>query len=153
MSYVVLVERIADEANGNEDCSDWRKSHGGMRGHKAHAASSMRAGACERSCFYLVSDRSSRHGQQVSYFNPSILPYQHLGLFGDFMRYIVKQQTFLFCLVAFTCFTHTTESLYCLILTRRYNLNLLDTISWFILVFVYGFFCLQYLKPIKEKST
>ncbi|CAI9721383.1 Hypothetical predicted protein [Octopus vulgaris] len=89
----------------------------------------------------------------ISYFNPAILPYQHLGLFGDFLRYIVKQQTFLFCLVAFTCFTHITESLYCLILTRRYNLNLLDTISWFILVFVYGFFCLKYLKPIKEKST
>ncbi|GAB1606745.1 transmembrane protein 254-like, partial [Argonauta hians] len=87
------------------------------------------------------------------YLKPSVIPFDHLGRFGDFLSYLDQQKTIVFCQFVFTCFAHTSEALYSLILTRKYNLNASETIQWFILVLVYGMFCLRYLKPVKDKTT
>ncbi|XP_036355177.1 uncharacterized protein LOC118761419 [Octopus sinensis] len=61
MSYVVLVERIADEVDRSEDCRGRRNSHGACMGRKFKERQ-QRA----RTCSFLDSDCSSRLGQQFA---------------------------------------------------------------------------------------
>lgn len=86
-------------------------------------------------------------------FWPNITPYEYLGLFGQFMRYLAfNQHTLLLVTFCIAIFLHVFEAVLALRLCHQLNMDMKTTRKWFIQTFLLGYVSLGKLRKYAEKK-
>lgn len=86
-------------------------------------------------------------------FWPNITPYEYLGLFGQFMRYLAFNQHILLVIVfSISIFLHIFEAILARQLCRKLNIDSKTSQKWFIQTLLLGYVSLGKLRKYAAKK-